>query len=248
MIVNIYRIYNIQNNKSFIGCTKDIKKRIKTIKKECTNFETTSYLYLDIQKYKLKNFKCEILQQIECFDKSKQYDIDYLYTYYVQKYNSVYPNGYNKSEQNNYILTFNKSKYIVNDFIKIPELNNQLSDLAGRLRTRSFVNKEKEQNKQICGIYRIYNIENNKSYIGQSTNIISRWYSHYLTPVTEFDKTLRNLGIEKFNFEILEECPIEQLNEKEKYYISYYNSYNNGYNKTQGGDYNREYNLADWQV
>ena len=42
--------------------------------------------------------------------------------------------------------------------------------------------------------------------------------------------------MENFKFEIIEECSIEELNEKEQYYIKYYNSLvPNGYNLTLGG-------------
>ena len=41
-------------------------------------------------------------------------------------------------------------------------------------------------------------------------------------------------GLYNFRFELLEECPREQLNEKEKYYIDLYESITYGYN-SQGG-------------
>lgn len=102
--------------------------------------------------------------------------------------------------------------------------------------------------EKICGIYKITNIQNNKYYIGQSVNIINRWYTHYLKPISDFDKLLRKLGIDNFNFEIIERCPINKLNEREKYWIEYYDSFNNGYNQTKGGDYNREYNIPQWKI
>lgn len=47
---------------------------------------------------------------------------------------------------------------------------------------------------------------------------------------------MRKYGLEAFVFEIVEECDIDQLNEREKYWINYYNSFNHGYNLTNGGD------------
>mgnify|MGYP003295236773 CR=1 FL=1 len=41
-------------------------------------------------------------------------------------------------------------------------------------------------------------------------------------------------GIYNFSFELLEECPSAQLNEKERYYIDLYDSYNYGYNSNRG--------------
>lgn len=46
---------------------------------------------------------------------------------------------------------------------------------------------------------------------------------------------MRLYGIENFDFEIIEECPIEELDEKEIYYIKLFDSYNTGYNNTYGG-------------
>jgi hypothetical protein len=44
-------------------------------------------------------------------------------------------------------------------------------------------------------------------------------------------------GLWNFSWELLEECPSEQLNQKEKYYINLYmaNQFNN-YNSTKGNN------------
>lgn len=89
----------------------------------------------------------------------------------------------------------------------------------------------------MIGIYKITNQLNGKVYIGQSINIEQRWKQHkaetrrtaplYLA----FDK----YGIDNFDFSVIEECPIEELDDREIYWISYYDSYNKGYNATLGG-------------
>ena len=97
-----------------------------------------------------------------------------------------------------------------------------------------------------CGIYKITNLINNKQYIGQSINIENRWvkekYRAFEKDSSEYNRTLskafRDFGIENFSFEIIEECPKELLNEKEKYYIEKYDTYFNGYNETTGGTLN----------
>ena len=45
---------------------------------------------------------------------------------------------------------------------------------------------------------------------------------------------MQEYGIWNFAFEVIEECPREQLNEKEKYYIDLYNSYDYGFNSNRG--------------
>lgn len=56
-----------------------------------------------------------------------------------------------------------------------------------------------------------------------------------INEVTGIDFAICKYGIENFDFSILEQCNIEQLDEKERYWIAYYDSYNNGYNRTPGG-------------
>ena len=94
-----------------------------------------------------------------------------------------------------------------------------------------------------CGIYKITNKINGHSYIGQSVNIIRRWgdhrhHYHNLDYDCTLYKAFRKYGLENFEFEIIEECEPELLDEKEEYYIKLYDTYKNGYNLTIGGDFN----------
>ena len=43
-------------------------------------------------------------------------------------------------------------------------------------------------------------------------------------------QAMREFGIENFSFEIVEECELAELNEKEKFYIYKYDTLANGYN------------------
>lgn len=95
----------------------------------------------------------------------------------------------------------------------------------------------------MIGIYKITNTINGKCYIGQSVNIEKRWIVHkrvYNNPnAHEYDyhiyRAFRKYGIEQFKFEVIEECSIADLNQREIYWINYYNSYKDGYNQTSGG-------------
>ena len=98
--------------------------------------------------------------------------------------------------------------------------------------------------KEVSGIYIVTNDLNKNNYIGQSTNIKKRFYSHHLSDYknknsscynTKFYKALRKYGINNFSVIILEECEKQMLNEREKYYIKKYDSYKHGYNSTEGG-------------
>ena len=91
-----------------------------------------------------------------------------------------------------------------------------------------------------CGIYKITNLINDKSYIGQSIHIEERWRKHrnYPSEYSEYPlyRAFRKYGLENFSFEILEYCQENELNEKEKYYISLYQTFGQGYNQTEGGE------------
>ena len=91
------------------------------------------------------------------------------------------------------------------------------------------------------GIYKINNIKTKECYIGQAIHIKDRFIEHAKcglgidTPAgNKLYKAIQEFGLWNFSFEVLEECPREQLNEKEKYYIDLYSSYDYGYNSTRG--------------
>lgn len=92
------------------------------------------------------------------------------------------------------------------------------------------------------GIYKYENKLNGKVYIGQSINIETRYTQHLYDSNnlatrngTGVDFAIKRYGIENFDFQIIEECPAEKLDEREVYWIAYYDSYHNGYNRTPGG-------------
>lgn len=94
-------------------------------------------------------------------------------------------------------------------------------------------------------IYKITNIVNNKIYIGQVYNktIYDRFKRHCadaspLAP-SYIDRAINKYGSDNFVVEEIDTAENkEELNNKEKYWISFYNSTNHniGYNLTDGGD------------
>lgn len=90
----------------------------------------------------------------------------------------------------------------------------------------------------MTGIYMFTNRCSGKSYIGQSVNIEKRYDSHLfkLSEKSLFHDELRYYGIQNFDFEILEECNVQDLDDREMFYIKKYNTISpNGYNLTAGG-------------
>ena len=91
----------------------------------------------------------------------------------------------------------------------------------------------------ICGIYRISRRDSDKSYIGQSRDIFKRWKEHSnlsRKKLSCISSALKLHGLGSFVWEVIEECTLEELNDREVYWISYFDSMSpNGYNLTSGG-------------
>ena len=97
------------------------------------------------------------------------------------------------------------------------------------------------------GIYKIENKVNGKVYIGQARNIEERWKNHISClnsgkhDNSYLQRAWNKYGKDNFEFIIIEECEIEDLNNLEIKYIRDLNSYirfdnSKGYNMTLGGD------------
>lgn len=95
-------------------------------------------------------------------------------------------------------------------------------------------------------IYRITNLINEKSYIGQTIQSLeSRIDAHHKNAQNgsnfAIHRAIRKYGIENFKYEILTFCESNQeLNDQESFYISYFNTFtgnknHKGYNMTSGG-------------
>lgn len=96
-------------------------------------------------------------------------------------------------------------------------------------------------NEDKCGIYKITNQETGECYIGQAKDIRKRWNEHAKCGLSidtpqgnKLYKAMQEYGLEHFSFELLEECPAEELNEKERYFISLYSADTLGYNSQKG--------------
>ena len=92
-----------------------------------------------------------------------------------------------------------------------------------------------------CGIYKITNLMSSQVYIGQSVNIQDRIKQHIkcglgidAPAMNKLYKAMQDDGIWNFSFELMEECPRDQLNEKERQWIEMYQSDKTGYNSTKG--------------
>lgn len=88
-------------------------------------------------------------------------------------------------------------------------------------------------------IYKITNCINGKCYIGQTRRSLNeRLNSHVRERKSRpLYNAIRKYGWDNFQVDILEQCEVEDLNDKEIYWISRKNClYPNGYNLTTGGN------------
>lgn len=95
--------------------------------------------------------------------------------------------------------------------------------------------------KDPSGIYKVTNINTNEVYIGKSTSIGTRWINHIKSAEgldgvadSQFQRALRDYGVENFTWELLEEVPKEKLTERERYYIQFFDTTHYGYNMKVG--------------
>jgi group I intron endonuclease len=91
----------------------------------------------------------------------------------------------------------------------------------------------------IIGIYMITNMDG-KIYIGQSKDIFNRFHQYfredYRVMGVKLINSMKLYGSDNHFYEVVEECNINDLDNKEKYYINLYNSKENGLNSTIGGN------------
>ena len=88
------------------------------------------------------------------------------------------------------------------------------------------------------GIYKITRLKTKEVYIGRSSDIKTRWQQHCKSAFnvgtiahSQLHTTMERDGIENFTFELLEECPKENLNERETYWIKFFGAKEFGLNE-----------------
>ena len=99
-------------------------------------------------------------------------------------------------------------------------------------------------------IYLITNDVNSKVYVGQTIQTLNKRFNGHCC----YSKSDRSINMyikraihkyarDKFHIQLIEECPVNILDEREKYWINFYNSYNTGYNLTLGGQDANYFNI-----
>ena len=109
---------------------------------------------------------------------------------------------------------------------------------------------------KISGIYKITNTITNDFYIGSSKNIKQRWIDHKKPstwkkyPNNPMYQDMQKYGIDKFEFQVIEEVEIDSLKEMEQQFIETlkptYNQMNaKGLNVERYKEYKKEYEKSE---
>lgn len=147
--------------------------------------------------------------------------------------------------------TINLSQSEIDDLLMIKELSPRFNnrELLNKIVYESYVKRPlQEMIKRVLGgrspsgIYKIIRKSTGEIYIGRAVSVDKRWTEHVKMAFSIGSiahSTLHTLmekeGVWNFTFELLEEVPKDQLNEREKYYIDFYDSKNFGLNQKAGG-------------
>ena len=141
--------------------------------------------------------------------------------------------------------------YQINDIAYLQEWKNKLHDpsIVSKIIWSSYYIKPVGDmcnrvlgTQKKSGIYKLTNKATGQIYIGQSVDVANRFKTHIKyglgidTPITpnKLYQSMQNSSLWFWTFELLEECPKEKLNEREKFWIDFYQSNKIGLN-TQGG-------------
>lgn len=85
-------------------------------------------------------------------------------------------------------------------------------------------------------VYMISNDINNKVYIGQTTKSLEeRFYEHCTYGLSKISSAIKSIGKEHFSISLLDDTAkdLDELTEKEAFYIREYDSIKNGYNSKE---------------
>lgn len=92
MSCGIYKYENLITHQIYIGQAIDLQERYKKHKQNMSDLNHMEDFYIGLREYGLENFSYEILEEFEAFDQNLLNELE---CYYIEKYNSMKPNGYN---------------------------------------------------------------------------------------------------------------------------------------------------------
>ena len=103
--------------------------------------------------------------------------------------------------------------------------------------------------KEIIGVYMLLNKTTNKCYVGSSKDINRRFYQHNYNKDRMTTRLYTDMKNNEFDMVVLTECKVDELKQREQYFIDllkpYYNTNyaSRGIGIDQADDYNEYYCL-----
>lgn len=198
-------------------------------------------IYTDFEAYQEKvKARREELEKVLKREEAKQQEI-------IEQYKRA---EQIKQDKNFYRIVF--SEEVQEDVKKLRKIAGELHDptIIYKLIYKTYyekpftemVGRVVSNDAAACGIYKITNLENGRSYIGQTRQAFKeRWRTHLKRGVKAEPGTQNKLyaamwedGVENFTFEVLATCSVDELNQKEREYIALYHADTWGYNGTGG--------------
>lgn len=91
-------------------------------------------------------------------------------------------------------------------------------------------------------IYKITNKVNGRAYVGKTVRSLSLCWKYHVADARRgrtdmlICKAIRKYGSENFIIEVLEECDVLVLSDRETHWVAELGTYGNGYNSTKGGE------------
>lgn len=153
----VYLATNLINGKQYIGyTTKTLPERIKThvYKSKCKLNKHYFYLFKQaLRKYGTDNFKWEILEECSTKEECCKKEI-----FYISKYNTIAPSGYNLTEGGNGGIQSDDTKLKISESVKKYWKNNKESN--------TFVNATKED--RVNWAKQSWEIKKEKGYVKPS--------------------------------------------------------------------------------
>ena len=233
-----------------------LNEHIESLKGQLEKLSTSLDYERQMAANEVKNIQSDKARQLEEVEKdfevkkgeyhSKLVNIRDTYLSVVDSLNNIAASSEGKEKTRiqmppNYINDIN---YLLDDVV--PRISNK--DVILKLIWQEYFQKPAKEMlnnigaKDAPGIYKITNLLNGKCYIGKSTKVASRITDHIKGAIgissisdQKIHQEMRKEGIWNFYFEVLCECPREQLSEKEKFFIEFYKSQTYGYNVKAGG-------------
>ena len=228
----IYLITNKINGKQYVGQTicKDINERWKK-HKQVDKHSLGNYIYNAYMKYGTNNFKFQII--CICFDEdSNNYE-----EYYIKKYNTIVPNGYNLKEGGNNLHHHPETIKLISNKLKGRKLSNeQIEKMRISMKGKKHSEETKQKIREKTKLY-MKNNENIKKIYSEKfkgkkmdENVKQRMYEN----MTEENKIRKNKNLLKGS-----EKMKKQVNQysKDNIFIKSFNSITEA-SKETATDYN----------